>query len=53
MRLPFSSFSRAAAQPEGAPLGGLRLDELRGIDLAVGGGAGSARIDEVRWYVGD
>ena len=53
VRLPFSSFSRAAAQPEGAPLGGLRLDELRGIDLAVGGGAGSARIDEVRWYVGD
>lgn len=53
VRLPFASFERAADQPAGAPTGALRLDELRGIDLEIGGGAGSARIDEVRWYVGD
>jgi beta-glucanase (GH16 family) len=53
VRLPFSAFERAAAQPEGAPDEALRGRELWGVGIEVGGGAGSAMIDEVRWYVGE
>ena len=53
VRLPFSAFERAAEQPEGAPDDGFDMSEVWGVGITVGGGAGSAMIDEVRWYVGD
>ncbi len=53
VRLPFSAFERAATQPEGAPEGEISVSELWGLAFEVGGGAGSAMIDEVRWYVGE
>jgi beta-glucanase (GH16 family) len=53
VRLPFSAFERAAAQPAGAPEGAFGAHELWGIGIEIGGGAGSAMIDEVGWYVGD
>jgi len=53
VRLPFSAFERAAAQPDGAPDAGFGRQELWGVAIEVGGGAGSAMIDEVRWYVGE
>jgi len=53
VRLPFSAFERAAAQPEGAPEGAFSGRELWGLAIEVGGGAGSAMVDEVRWYVAD
>jgi hypothetical protein len=51
VRLPFSAFERAAAQPDGAPEGAFDGSELWGVAIEIGGGAGSAMIDEVRWYV--
>jgi len=53
VRLPFAAFERAATQPAGAPEGGIALGELWGLALEVGGGAGTAMIDEVRWYQGE
>jgi beta-glucanase (GH16 family) len=53
VRLPFSAFERAAAQPEGAPEGAFEGRELWGVGIEVGGGAGSAMVDELRWYVGE
>jgi beta-glucanase (GH16 family) len=51
VRLPFAAFERAPEQPDGAPEGDLRRHEVWGVGIEVGGGAGSAIIDEVRWYV--
>ena len=53
VRLPFSAFERAAAQPDGAPDIGFGRQEVYGVAIEIGGGAGSAMIDEVRWYVGE
>ncbi|MFU8888846.1 MAG: carbohydrate binding domain-containing protein [Trueperaceae bacterium] len=53
VRLPFSAFGRAAEQPAGAPDDGFARREVSGLAIEVGGGAGSAMIDEVRWYVGE
>jgi beta-glucanase (GH16 family) len=53
VRLPFASFERADEQPEGAPDGDLARHDLWGIAVAIGGGEGSAMVDEVRWYVGE
>ncbi len=53
VRLPFSAFERAAVQPDGAPDEGFLRREVFGVAIEVGGGAGSAMIDEVRWYVGE
>jgi hypothetical protein len=51
VRLPFSAFERAGTQPEGAPEGAFSGSEVWGLALEVDGGAGSAMIDEVRWYL--
>ena len=52
VRLPFADFERAAAQPDGAPDDEAVIrGEVWGLGIEVGGGAGSAMIDEVRWYV--
>jgi len=53
VRLPFSAYERAAAQPEGAPEGDFDGREVWGVGIEVDGGAGSAMIDELRWYVGE
>ncbi len=53
VRLPFSAFERSVSQPEGAPDGAFEGSELWGLAIEVGGGAGEAMIDEVRWYVGE
>lgn len=53
VRLPFAEFVRAAEQPAGAPDQGFDPASLWGLDLRVGGGEGSAVIDEIRWYAED
>jgi len=53
VRLPFSAFERAARQPDGAPDAGFERREVWGVGIEVGGGAGAALVDEVRWYVGE
>ena len=50
VRLPFAAFERAPEQPAGAPDEGFARREVFGVAIEVGGGAGSAMIDEVRWY---
>lgn len=50
VRIPFSSLGRVEAQPAGASEGAFRPDEVWGLTLEVGGGAGAAMLDEVRWY---
>jgi hypothetical protein len=52
VRLPFADFERAAAQPDGAPDDeALLRGEVWSVGIQVGGGPGSAMLDEVRWYV--
>lgn len=53
VRLPFAVFERAAEQPDGAPDDGFGRREVWGVGIEVDGGAGTAMIDEMRWYVGD
>jgi len=53
VRLPFDAFERAAEQPEGASDEGFTRREVRGLDVTIDGGAGSAMLDQVRWYVGE
>jgi beta-glucanase (GH16 family) len=53
VRLPFDAFERAVEQPEGAPDEGFTRRDIRGVDVTIGGGAGEAMLDQVRWYVGE
>jgi beta-glucanase (GH16 family) len=53
VRVPFAAFERAAEQPDGAPAEGFDLGEVWGVAIEVGGGAGAATIDQVRWYGGE
>ena len=53
VRLPFEDFTRADDQPDGAPDSGFARDAMWGLELEIDGGASSATIDEVRWYLAD
>ena len=53
VRLPFAAFERAAEQPGGAPDDGFGRREVWGVGIEVDGGASSAMIDEMRWYMAD
>jgi beta-glucanase (GH16 family) len=50
VRLPFDAFARADAQPDGAPDDGFGRTEVWGLEIEVAGAAGSAMLDELRWY---
>ena len=50
VRLPFETFERADAQPEGAPDDGFARVEVWGVEVDVASDGGSAMLDEVRWY---
>ena len=51
VQLPFAGFTRSADQPAGTPDDGFDRRELWGVAIEIDGGAGSAMIDEVRWYL--
>lgn len=54
VRLPFADFVRAEEQPDGVlDSGAFDRSALRGLDIEVLDGAGSAAIDELRWYLQD
>ena len=50
VEVPFTSFTRSADQPDGAPDDGLTLTEVwgYGFDMSAGTGAGSVLVDQVR-----
>ncbi|MFO7591883.1 MAG: hypothetical protein R6X23_13490 [Acidimicrobiia bacterium] len=50
VELPFDAFERADVQPEGALDDGFTPTEVWGLDVRIEGGAGSALLDELRWY---
>ncbi len=53
VRLPFDAFERSEVQPEGAPDDGFGRTAVWGLTLTVDGGAGTALLDELGWYVGE
>ena len=51
VRLPFADFTRSTDQPAGAADAGFDRREIWGVGIEIEGSAGSAMIDQVRWYV--
>jgi beta-glucosidase len=51
VRLPFADFERAAGQPDAVSGDGFERREVWGVGIEIGGGPGTAMIDELRWYV--